>query len=65
MADACIGGKTAVNNRFGKNMVGSIYDPGCIVVHLGFLKSLDDRNFNNGMAEIIKMACILDYEFFL
>lgn len=62
MSDAAVGSKTGVNNKYGKNMIGSFYDPVFIVVCMRFLKTLDDRNWSNGMAEVIKMALILDSE---
>ena len=58
MCDASIGSKTAVNNSFGKNLIGSFYDPKMVLVNVNFLKTLDQRNFNNGVAEIIKMGLI-------
>ena len=64
IADASIGSKTAVNTEFGKNLVGSLYDPSLIIVNPVFLDSLDDRNFSNGMAEIIKMGMIRDEKLF-
>ena len=58
MVDASIGGKTAVNNEFGKNLIGSFYLPKKIYINVSFLRSLDERNFSNGMAEVIKAAIL-------
>lgn len=58
MVDASIGGKTAINNEYGKNLVGSFYLPKKIYVNVNFLSSLDERNFSNGMAEVIKAAIL-------
>lgn len=62
MADAAVGGKTGVNNKYGKNQIGVINDPYAIIVCPEYLHSLDKRNFLNGMAEVIKIAatCSLD-----
>ena len=43
MVDASIGSKTAVNTEFGKNTVGSFYDPEMVIVCLKFINSLSDR----------------------
>lgn len=58
ISDAAVGGKTAVNNQFGKNLIGAFYDPKLIIVNIDFLKTLDNRNFSNGLVEIIKIAMI-------
>ncbi|EAR99714.2 pentafunctional AROM protein (macronuclear) [Tetrahymena thermophila SB210] len=65
MSDAAIGSKTGVNNQYGKNMVGSFYDPELIIVCEKFLESLDDRNMSNGIAEIIKIAAMIDLDLFV
>lgn len=44
--------------------MGSIYTPEMIILNTGFLETLDDRNFKNGMVEIIKMGAIYDQELF-
>lgn len=64
ISDAAIGSKTAINNDFGKNLVGAFYDPALIIVNTNFLATLDDRNFSNGLAEIIKAGLIMDKELF-
>lgn len=64
MVDASIGSKTGINTNFGKNLLGSFYDPVAVYVNSGFLSTLDDRNFRNGMAEIIKAALIADARLF-
>jgi 3-dehydroquinate synthetase len=64
MADASVGSKNGINNKFGKNMVGTFFDCPLIIVCVHFLKTLDLRNMRNGFAEIIKMACILDKDLF-
>ncbi|KRX08377.1 RNA 3'-terminal phosphate cyclase/enolpyruvate transferase, alpha/beta [Pseudocohnilembus persalinus] len=64
ISDAVVGSKTAINNSYGKNQIGSFYDPSAIFVNVNFLKTLDDRNFSNGLVEIIKMGMIKDIELF-
>lgn len=58
MVDSSIGGKTGVNNIYGKNMVGSIYQAKDIVIDTRWLESLPENHKINGMAEVIKMALI-------
>ncbi len=62
--DASVGGKTGVNNRFGKNLIGSFYQPKAVYIDIDFLKTLPKREFNAGVAEIVKMAVMFDGEFF-
>lgn len=62
--DASIGGKTAINTSFGKNLVGSFYNPSLIITDTQFLRSLNKREFISGYAEILKYGLINDYEFF-
>lgn len=62
--DASVGGKTGVNNRYGKNLVGAFHQP--IAVHIDpyFLTTLPKREFGAGVAEIVKMAVTFNKEFF-
>jgi len=62
--DSSVGGKTGVNNRFGKNLIGSFYQPKAVYIDIDFLKTLPKREFNAGVAEIIKMAVMFDRDFF-
>ncbi|MGP1923409.1 MAG: 3-dehydroquinate synthase [Arsenophonus sp. NEOnobi-MAG3] len=62
--DSSIGGKTAVNHPLGKNMIGAFYHPISVIIDLDSLKTLPARQFSSGLAEIIKYAIILDYNFF-
>ena len=64
MADASVGGKTGINNLYGKNQLGVINDPFRIIICTQFLLSLDKRNFLNGIAEIIKIAACFDRKLF-
>jgi 3-dehydroquinate synthase len=62
--DAAVGGKTSVNHARGKNLIGAFYQPLCVVADTGLLASLSPRAFGNGMAEVVKMAMILDADLF-
>jgi 3-dehydroquinate synthase len=64
MVDSSVGGKTGINNRFGKNLVGSFYQPEVVYIDTHFLQTLPPREFRAGMAEIIKMAVMFDRDFF-
>ncbi|MGF1713437.1 3-dehydroquinate synthase [Photobacterium chitinilyticum] len=63
--DSSVGGKTAVNHPLGKNMVGAFYQPKAVVVDNQCLKTLPDREFAAGMAEVIKYGIIADNDFFV
>ncbi len=58
--DASVGGKTGINTPYGKNLIGSFYQPKAVYIDLAFLKTLEKREFQAGVAEIIKMAVCFD-----
>ncbi len=62
--DSSIGGKTAVNLKEGKNLAGSFHQPKAVITDPLLLKTLNDANFKEGMAEMIKYACIADKDMF-
>jgi 3-dehydroquinate synthase len=62
--DASVGGKTGINNKFGKNLIGAFHQPIGVYIETEFLKSLPKREFSAGVAEIVKMAVTFDKEFF-
>ena len=62
--DASVGGKTGVNHALGKNLIGSFYQPKCVVCDPRFLKTLGDKQVSEGLAEIIKYGLIYDADFF-
>lgn len=62
--DASVGGKTGVNNKYGKNLIGAFYQPKAVYINPAFLETLPPREFAAGVAEIIKMAVMFDAEFF-
>jgi 3-dehydroquinate synthase len=64
MVDSSIGGKTGVDTRDGKNLVGAFHQPVLVIDDLDVLKTLPQREFNQGFAEIIKHAVIADPKMF-
>ena len=60
MVDASVGGKTGVNSDYGKNLIGAFHSPISVIIDTGFLKTLSDRDFSAGMAEVIKCGFIAD-----
>jgi 3-dehydroquinate synthase len=64
MVDSSIGGKTGVNTRDGKNLIGAVHHPSLVIDDLDVLRTLPRREFNQGFAEIIKHAVIADPEMF-
>lgn len=64
MVDSSVGGKTAINARAGKNLVGSFYQPKLVICDLAFLASLPRREVHAGYAEVLKYGIIADVSFF-
>jgi 3-dehydroquinate synthase len=62
--DSSIGGKTGVNLPEGKNLVGAFYAPRLVVIDADLLKTLPERQFRSGVAEVIKYGVIADAELF-
>lgn len=62
MVDAAIGGKTGINAKSGKNLIGSFYSPSEVLIDLSFLNTLPKRDLSAGMAEVIKCGFIADYK---
>ncbi len=58
--DSSVGGKTAVNLKAGKNLVGTFYQPSIVLIDVDTLSTLPEREVACGMAEIIKYAAIRD-----
>ena len=56
--DSSVGGKTAINTSYGKNLVGSFYQPCAVFINVNFLKTLDTRQFKSGLGEVVKYAFI-------
>ena len=61
--DSSVGGKTAINLPLGKNMVGAFYQPQAVFIDTSTLKTLPNREFNSGMAEVVKYGLINDADF--
>ena len=64
IVDSSIGGKTAIDNKYGKNLIGTFYNPKEIVINMDFLSSLPKKEIRQGIAEIIKYSIIDDKELF-
>lgn len=62
--DSSVGGKTGVNHALGKNMIGSFYQPKCVVADTAVLRSLPEREVRAGLAEVLKYGLINNPEFF-
>jgi len=62
--DASVGGKTGMNNSYGKNLIGAFHQPKAVLIDPYFLTTLPSREFGAGIAEIVKMAVTFNKEFF-
>jgi len=62
--DSSIGGKTGINSKYGKNLIGAFYQPSFVISDIVFLKSLPKREIICGYGEILKHAIISDKKFF-
>ena len=58
--DSSVGGKTGINTREGKNLVGAFHSPKLVIIDSETLISLPEREFNAGMSEIVKHALLFD-----
>ena len=56
--DSSVGGKTAINTKYGKNMIGTFYQPKAVFINVNFLKTLDERQFKSGLGEVVKYGFI-------
>ena len=62
MVDAAIGGKTAINSDYGKNLIGAFHSPTAVIIDFEWLDTLSDRDFAAGLAEVVKAGFIADGE---
>jgi len=62
--DSSVGGKTGINHRLGKNLIGAFYQPKMVLIDLDTLDSLPEREYLCGLAEVIKYGVALDRKFF-
>ena len=61
--DSSVGGKTGINHRLGKNMIGAFWQPRLVLADMTTLKTLPPRELSAGLAEVIKYALIGDVAF--
>src|SRR5207248_4690449 len=62
MADAAIGGKTAIDIAAGKNLVGAFHPPDAVFADLAVLSTLPERQVSSGLVEVVKSAFLADRE---
>ena len=62
--DSSVGGKVAIDLQAGKNLAGAFWQPSLVLIDPDCLKTLSDRTFSDGMAEVIKYGCIRDRALF-
>jgi 3-dehydroquinate synthase len=62
--DSSVGGKTGINSKIGKNLIGSFHQPQAVLADINILKTLPNREFRAGFAEVVKYGLIKDLEFF-
>ncbi|PVZ68278.1 3-dehydroquinate synthase [Pelagibaculum spongiae] len=62
--DSSVGGKTGVNHPLGKNMIGAFHQPRLVLADMNSLKTLPDREYAAGLAEVVKYGILGDSEFF-
>ena len=62
--DSSIGGKTGINTKYGKNLIGSFYQPNLVISDIEFLKTLPKREIICGYGEILKHSLIANKNFF-
>ncbi len=64
MVDSSVGGKTGINLKAGKNLVGAFHQPQTVFIDLDCLKTLPEREFSAGMAEVIKYGLLGNQKLF-
>ena len=62
--DSSVGGKTGVNTKYGKNLIGSFYQPNLVISDIQFLKTLPEREITCGYGEILKHSIIANKKFY-
>lgn len=62
--DSSVGGKTGINTEYGKNLVGSFYQPKLVMADMAALHTLPEREYKAGYAEVVKYGVINDKKFF-
>jgi 3-dehydroquinate synthase len=64
MVDSSVGGKTGINHPKGKNLIGAFHQPAGVWIDLAHLRTLPEREYLSGLAEVVKYGVILDAPFF-
>lgn len=64
MADSSVGGKTAINCKYGKNLIGAYWNPSAVLIHIPQLKSLPNKQYQNGLFEILRIFITSDKNYF-
>lgn len=64
MVDSSVGGKTGINCKSGKNLIGTFYQPKLVICDINFLSTLPIRQIRAGYAEVIKYGLIADKDFY-
>ena len=62
MIDSSVGGKTGIDFNGVKNVIGTFYEPKLVLIDFSTLKTLDERNYNNGLVEALKMGLLFSEE---
>ena len=62
--DSSIGGKTGINHKLGKNLIGAFHQPILVMCDISYLKTLSQREFVSGLGEIVKYGITFDKKFF-
>ncbi len=64
MVDSSVGGKTGINSKFGKNLIGSFYQPEFVLADVSLLSTLPEKEYITALSEVVKYGIIRDSEFF-
>ena len=64
MVDSSVGGKVGINHPQGKNLIGAFHQPAGVWIDTAMLRTLPEREFLSGLAEVVKYGVILDAAFF-
>ena len=62
--DSSVGGKTGINSRHGKNLIGAFHQPDLVLADTALLDTLSEREFRAGYAEVVKYGLLGDADFF-